>query len=73
MRVNMTDYISEREELAKLQYEFNTVMEQVTALQQENLNLEQKLQSNPKENLSIDEKMFSVSSYDDVIKGDSNI
>lgn len=65
MRVNMTEFIPEREELVKLQKEYDAVMQQVAAFQRENSYLEQKIQSNLEGNLKTEETI------DDVVKENS--
>lgn len=73
MRVNMIELIPEREELLKLQKEYDAVLQQVAALQQENSYLERKLHSNSEGNLQIEETIFSDISNDNLEKKDSII
>lgn len=59
IRTNMTEVISEKVELTKLEEEYDTVMQQIAILQQENMNLMNKLkelernESNSEENSEI--------------------
>lgn len=60
MRLNMTDFIPERDELVKLQEEYDAALQQVATLQRENVYLERKLQSNPEGILKIEETIFQL-------------
>lgn len=53
MRTHMTEDISEREELEKLQESYNTVMQQITAVEQINVDLVNRLKELEPEKNSI--------------------
>lgn len=67
----MTEFISEREELAKLQKEYDIKTQQIAAIRKENSDLKRKLQFNTKDDLKNDKSIFAVSSDEDMEKTDS--